>query len=168
MSEHRFSLPPFPLQKEEGQGGKKFGQEGGRADSLVAAPPTQATLHRLDRLPQAEALPAFAATSCRPRVGRRGANPDHRPPRAIMPRLISPRKLTLGSRLDVKLLWIEMIRRVGSGLLPALQNRSRHKRTILQEARAREGGGCKIYLQAVIINQHHAGTHFLPRQALSQ
>ena len=45
MFQHRFSLVPFPLQEEEGQGRKKFGQEEAPADSLVADPPTQAILH---------------------------------------------------------------------------------------------------------------------------
>ena len=67
-----------------------------------------------------EDMPAFAAAASSQNGGKRSKswgvgwlNPCQ-PPLAIMPRLISPRKLTLGSRLDVKLLWIEMIRRVGS------------------------------------------------------
>ena len=78
MSEHRFSLLPFPLQKEEGQGGKKFGQEGGRADSLVAAPPTQATLHRLDRLPQAEDIACICCNLLQTQGGKKGSK--SRPP----------------------------------------------------------------------------------------
>ena len=119
-----------------------WAQEEGLEDSLVAAPPSQATLHQVDRLPQAEkTLPAFAATS--PTQGGEGSKSRPVPVGNYAPFNL-PRKLTFGSRLDVKLGWIEMIRRVGRGLLPALLNRSRHKRTILQEARAREGGGAKF------------------------
>ena len=55
-----------------------------------------------------------------------------------------------------------MIRRVGSGLLPVLQNRSRHKRTILQGKGKRGGEGAKFTCSLVIINQHHnsAGATF--------
>ena len=113
MFQHRFSLVPFPLHKEEGQRGKKFEQEEAPADSLVADPPSQATLHPSQASAAGKRL-QLLLWNFQPNLGGlllAGLTPG--PATVVYYALFNlPRKLTFGSSLNIKR-WIEMIRRAG-------------------------------------------------------
>ena len=96
-------------------------------------------------------MPAFAAQPPVANPGQGGKKRSKSRPPATVGNYAPfnlPRKLTFGSRLDIKLRWIEMIRRVGRALLPGLQNRFGHKRTILQ-GKGKRGGGVQNLLAAL-------------------
>ena len=143
MFQHRFSLVPFPLHKEEGQGGKKFGQEEAPADSLVADPPSQATLHPSQASAAGKSL-QLLLWNFQPNLGSLllvvCLTPG--PATVVYYALFNlPRKLTFGSRLDIKALDRDDKEGWQRVLLAALQTCLRRKGTILQGgARARRGG----------------------------
>ena len=141
MFQHRFSLVPFPLHKEEGQGGKKFGQEEAPADSLVADPPSQATLHPSQASAAGKRL-QLLLWSFQPNLGLLLVGLTPGPANVVYYALFNlPRKLTFGSRLDIKALDRDDKEGWQRVLLAALQTCLRRKGTILQGgARARRGG----------------------------
>ena len=142
MFQHRFSLVPFPLHKEEGQEGKKFEQEEAPADSLVADPPSQATLHPSQASAAGKRL-QLLLWNFQPNLGGLllvGLTPG--PATVVYYALFNlPRKLTFGSSLDIKALDRDDKEGWQRVLLAALQTCLRRKGTILQGgARARRGG----------------------------